>query len=482
MLRCSTTVLVCTIFLATLSLQAQINDDSLRAQVNRIVTPYVNKHNAGVVVGVVHEENVGVPKRSYYTYGKTRHAADAPRPDTLSLYHIGSVTKTFTALVLAKLIQPGQSLHLEDTLNGLVPSGVQAHASSVGSIWIPIRLIDLATHTSSFPENYPEGARDSLTYEEMYSKVNNFDLPRAPGTCYEYSNLGVSMLGVALTHHLETTVATMLTNQVCDVIGMPDTRIDLNEEQLTRRVIPYVGNDSVSFHKPTWPAFYAAGGLYSSLADMTKYLEFMMGFRPEIMPGALDSVRIMRRQNNDKCLQPASIDSVGLVWQQGSLHAAEDPSFRTTWKDGAVVGSVSFIAFASHPQTGKRTGVVIMANDTASLQPLANEILRYLNGFAVTTSVAGNTDVTSTDALTCTAYPNPISTTATLVVNVATPKVVRIRIVDEHGALVATLQDGALDAGSHTFMWDARTSASGAYTCTMESGADRTTVALRVLR
>lgn len=459
----------------TIHAHAQINADSLQANIQRIVEGYVKKHDAGVCVGVIHG-NAAEPMRRTFTYGKRSIAPDAAKPDTATIYHIGSTTKSFTAMVLAMLVAEGR-ISLADPVNKYLPlDSVTAPHFGSGADTIPITILDLATHYSGLPDEIP-GARDTTTVAEMYTYLNAHELKRAPGQCYNYSNLGISLLGVALSHTLGMSVDSMFRTKVTDVLGMNDTKIFLDAEQLARRATPIQNGDSIGYFKSTWPAFYAAGGLYSTITDMMKYLQFVMGLQPHGMAAAIDSAVAVRRVNNDSCRSTLLSNTIGLVWQMEPLDTILHPGLTMIWKDGVVPGSCSFIGFANDVKRELHTGVVVMANNTIAADSLGHRILKYLNTEGITST--GLSD----DALlpTLQARPNPTTSTMDLHITLPAAMAVRIDVVDAFGRLVATVHDGLLDRGPNTFTWDARTTASGTYRCSVAGASFQKSMPLIVV-
>lgn len=450
---------------------AQIDQDSLKAFVEKTVRHYVETWDAGVALGVIYEEN-GKPVRRTYTFGRTRKDANGVVPNDSTIFHMGSVTKTFTALCLAKMIQPGKSMRLSDPVNQhLLLDSMRAPSFNDGSGEVPITLLDLATHTSGFPRVDPVGAdKKTLTYPEMYSYVNSFVLPGAPGTCYEYSNLGVSVLGSALTHTIGGDVESMLVREVIEPLGLQHTRITLTTAEDSMRAYPYSGTNTVheTFSKSTWPAFYAAGGLYTTLSDFMTYLDFMMGVDAHGMQPALDSVTIMRRVNNDSCANAASKDSVGLVWQSTAISPAQ-PDFQMTWKDGAVPGSVSYICFAKHPVTGRKTGVAVLANNSTSVAFVGHQLMAYLNSIGLTDVNSTDEDI-PIDPPRVDVFPNPASSAVRFSTNIDRRCTFSLQIVDGQGAVVYSTLPEFVDPGVQTIEWNSSRVPSGAYLVIMNIG------------
>jgi len=117
------------------------------------------------------------------------------------VFEIGSITKVFTASILADMVTRGE-VRLDDPVAKYLPAS--AHIPSRNGR--QITLFDLATQSSGLPR-MPSNLtpRDSMnpyadyTVQQMYAFLSGYQLPRDIGTSYEYSNLGVGLLGHALS-------------------------------------------------------------------------------------------------------------------------------------------------------------------------------------------------------------------------------------------------------------------------------------------
>jgi CubicO group peptidase (beta-lactamase class C family) len=109
--------------------------------IDQIIQPLIDDQWAGgVVVGTVSKEQAVI-----LCYG--RLSADNPQPpDANTVFEIGSLTKFFTALLLADMVERGE-VSLEDPIGRFLPQGIRAPKRADGDI----RLVDLATHTSGLP-------------------------------------------------------------------------------------------------------------------------------------------------------------------------------------------------------------------------------------------------------------------------------------------------------------------------------------------
>ncbi len=449
----------------------QFNQDSLHVKISRIVKQYVDSNKAGMVVGVIRKQgNTSLNRR--FSYGHIRRDSASPVPDSLTIFHIGSVTKTFTATILSMLIQNGGPLRLDDLVEDHLPlNTVRApYYVTPGNDTVKMTILDLATHYSALPDDPIQPVNDSTTYQMMYHYLNNHRLSRPPGQCYLYSNLGVSLLGVVLTHTLGKIIDSLFIQRVSDPLQMPDTRITLNQSQENRRATGYdTDGDSVGYFKNSWPAFYAAGGLYTTLSDFMKYLEFNMGLNNHGMQNVLDSAHKIRRVNNDTCREENSRARVGLVWQMGILDAQVDSNFYYTWKDGGVPGFVSFICFADNDKTGLQTGVVMIANQSIPCGKMAVEILRYLN-LENTSGINQISTEIPTDFKVHQNYPNPFNPSTKIRFEIPRTSQVKLNIYDNSGKLVDSPVNQKLGEGIYEVQWNAVNHASGIYFYRLEAG------------
>lgn len=436
---------------------SQFSEDSLRQKINRIVRLYVDTNKAGMVVGIIRKEG-SESFSGRYTYGHVRRDTLSPRPDSLTIFHIGSVTKTYTANILSMLIQQGGLLNLNDFADDHLPLNIVKapfYVNGSGDT-VKMRIIDLATHFSALPDDPIHPVNDSTTYQMMYNYLNNHRLSRPPAECYLYSNLGISLLGTIVTHTLGSIIDSLFIQKLSNPLGMPDTRITLNSEQEHRRAVGYdINGDSVSYFKNSWPAFYAAGGLYTTLRDYMKYLEFNMGINNHGMQNVIDSAQKIRRVTNDTCDNPLSKGRIGLVWQMGLLYPQTDTTFYYTWKDGGVPGFVSFICFAENKTRNLKTGVVMIANQSIPPGKLAVEILKYLNEDTVTGIMQITNNIPEAFIL-YQNYPNPFNPETHLEFEIPEGGFVSLKVFDLLGNEVAVLVNEKLSPGRYKTNFNVR--------------------------
>ncbi|HMS64868.1 MAG TPA: serine hydrolase [Ignavibacteria bacterium] len=470
--------ILCTLLLISVFQNSfsQYNQDSLQTKINRIVRSYVDTNKAALVIGVIRKDGTDLFSKRY-TYGHVRHDTASPRPDSLTVFHIGSVTKSYTATILSMLIQQGGPLNLNDFVEDHIPLNIvraPVFVTTSGDT-IKMRILDLATHFSALPDDPITPVNDSTSYQMMYHYLNNHRLSREPGHCFLYSNLGISFLGVVVTHTLGSIIDSLIIEKICDPLNMPDTRITLNSEQENRRATGYaVNGDSVGYFKDSWPAFYAAGGLYTTIKDFTKYLEFNMGLSNAGMQNVLDSAHKIRRVSNDTCFEPNATGRVGLVWQMQILDAQKNPGFYYTWKNGGVPGFTSFIGFADDSTKDLKTGIVMISNQSTPCDRMAVEILRYLNEDNSTGIIQTSQNIPGSSSL-YQNYPNPFNPRTVINYQLTASRsetvssLVNLKVYDVSGKIVATLVNEKQNAGSYAVEFNGEGFPSGIYFYKLET-------------
>ena len=280
--------------------------------------------------------------------------ADGHSPDGHTVFEIGSVTKTFTALLLAQAVE-AKAVSLDTPVAQLLPD-FQIPARNDK----PITLGLLAEQFSGLPRlpgnwqpadlgnPYADYGRDRLK-----AFLADYKLPRDPGASYEYSNLGFGLLGEALAEHARTSYGKLLQRDVLAPLGMRSTSVELTPA-LRAHLVP--GHDELGQSAKHWEfgALGGAGALLSNGDDMLRYLRANMGELKTPLAAAMQLARQPRRDIGGG-------DQIGLAWM-----THHTPHGDVIWHNGETGGYSSFIGFTPD---GLR-GVVILTNGTSAPQEL----------------------------------------------------------------------------------------------------------------
>jgi CubicO group peptidase (beta-lactamase class C family) len=209
---------------------------------------------------------IGVYKRGerrVYSYGATKLD---------SIYPIGSVSKTFTSLLLAQMILEGRA-RLDEPVRELIAAGTVPRPPAR-----EITLQDLATHRSGLPPmqiNFnPQtlAKPDAYPTASLWKDLARYGVAREPNPPFIYSNFGYAVLGEALAARAGMSFPELVASKIAAPLGLRDTAIDLTPEREERLLQGFNAE-----HQPQrlWymDAFNGAGGLRSTAPDMLTFLE-----------------------------------------------------------------------------------------------------------------------------------------------------------------------------------------------------------------
>ena len=228
-----------------------------------IVSRIAPREGQGIVVGVIE------PKGRRIVAGGPAGTAEF---DGDSVFEIGSISKVFTALILADMVAKGE-VSLDDPAQKYLPVG--ATMPTRGGKEITLR--HLSTHTSGLPrlpDNMPYGdpadPYADYTEQHLLAFLGGYELQRDIGGTPEYSNLGVGLLGYLLSRAAGTDYATLLRERITVPLGMKDTSIMLSADQEARFAQGYD-----AYMRPAKPwhlsVLAGAGGIRSTANDMLKF-------------------------------------------------------------------------------------------------------------------------------------------------------------------------------------------------------------------
>ncbi|MFH8796529.1 serine hydrolase domain-containing protein [Streptomyces sp. NPDC017941] len=275
-------------------------------------------------------------------------------PDTR--FEIGSLTKTFTALLLAEMVARGEVAY-DDPVTRFLPRAAAPRPRGA-----PITLLHLATHTSGLPR-LPSGLRRRgmpTWFSNPYAPYSADDLYRAlsrtrprtaPGTRVHYSNFGVGLLADLLTRAAggpgDGAYGRLLADRVLDPLGLTRTDCAADRPQATgywhRRA------------RPAWeiPALPGAGASRSSARDLLTTLDALLD-PAAVPPGVPRTLRTaLADVTAPRIALPRTGDRIALVWNIRPL-----PGRDLYHHSGGTRGFTTFAGFS--PQTD--VAVAALAN------------------------------------------------------------------------------------------------------------------------
>ncbi|MGB7637904.1 MAG: serine hydrolase domain-containing protein [Nitrososphaeraceae archaeon] len=257
-----------------------------------ILNQIVNKSKAAIVVGFVEPNGTRI-----FSFGNMSTANNIPVNEN-TLFDLGSITKTFTTLLLADMIQQG-IVNLTDPIEKYLPASVKVPKFNGHKI----TLEDLATHTSGLPflpsniwvNNKVGGIFNSnYTANQMYAALSNFTLTREPGSKFQYSDFGLGLLGYILSLKAGVPYEQLVKDRILNVLGMNDTKITLSQDDIKNR-FPVGHKGGKEINTPIVPAVIdGAGAFRSTAADMLKYISANLGLIHTKLDGAIQLQHLIR--------------------------------------------------------------------------------------------------------------------------------------------------------------------------------------------
>jgi CubicO group peptidase (beta-lactamase class C family) len=299
---------------------------------------------AGLVIGVVRHG-----ERSIVAYG-------VAQPD--SIFEIGSISKTFTGLLLAQMTTEGK-VRLDQPLRDLLPPDTVDKPRGP-----EITLLDLATHHSGLPRAPSVQAADPRfpsRASDLFRTLKRFGVARPERAIFDYSNFGVALLGQALAGRAAVEFPRLLEDRITGPLGLRDTAVSLSAPQDARSLQGYAHGAPAPASEPN--GFGPAGGIRSTAGDLLTYLEAQL--HPERVPGLTAALR-MSQELREKALPGTRI---GLAWMYS-------PETRAYVHGGATPGFTSEALFCPSDDYA----AVVLINQWAGADVLAEHVRQRLAG------------------------------------------------------------------------------------------------------
>jgi CubicO group peptidase (beta-lactamase class C family) len=301
--------------------------------------------NCGMVIGLLDERGARV-----FHAGKLDNGTDQEvNADTV--FEIGSITKTFTSLLALEMAKRGE-LSLDDPVTKYLPLSVKVPSQDGKQITI----LNLAVQDSGLPFNptnfigtNDEEHYDSYTTERMYSFLSGYALKDPPGTKFQYSNLGMSLLGHIQERVSKANFESLVLERICRPLQMENTFVTAPSALKSRMA---VGHDEKGNRAPDFAlqVMAPAGALHSTVNDLLKYLAAEIGLTNFPLSQLMQQSQVIRHTDSP------DLGKTAMPWVD--QNAFSPPGTELLGHAGGTLGSVAFIGFDKK----QRRGVVILSN------------------------------------------------------------------------------------------------------------------------
>lgn len=327
-------------------------------KVEDIIQPFMfESKTVGLSIGIFQNG-----KPYFYNYGETVKG-NKQLPTNKNLYEIGSITKTFTGILLAKAVAEGK-IKLTDPVNKYLPKNA-AWLISGGDT---AKIIHLSNHTSGLPplpDNF-DMTNETNPYKDydeakLLTYLKTATLQRKPGEKFEYCNLGVGILGYILSKTYKMPFEKMVQTFITSKAGMTDTKEFLLQKDSALFVQGY--NDALE-KQGQWDlnALTAAGGLRSNTADMLQYAAVNIDAKDVELQKAIALSHVQTFTDGQQ--------KIGLNWFIRNWGGGN-----VLFHSGATGGYRSFLAI--NPVT--KNAVIILCNSFTNIDDAGVALLKFLD-------------------------------------------------------------------------------------------------------
>lgn len=332
--------------------------DSVKSQFSSLVNNSYTAQDSGMVAMTVYLQQADkiLLDTSYFFSNN-----DMPLPNDSTVFQMGSVTKTFTAALIARQVNQGK-MNLAMPAQNYLPRNAGVRVPTMPDHYngqqVSITLGNLASMNAGLHRNAPVKPDTNKTpylFAFDYLDKNPPLLFKPGSTCNVYSNLGFGILGLVACLQAYPNVPTyynnyeqVVTDSLLTPLKMKDTRITLTAAEMKRRALPYGADKQPSgYDNPNWPFNYAAGGLYSTLADMRLYAKEMAAPGSYLTQKDVDTLIFSRAYvYKDTCQVPNGHPAAGqgMAWvTNADMKDNSGAAFSRYSKDGGLGGFSTYI-------------------------------------------------------------------------------------------------------------------------------------------
>lgn len=324
------------------------------------------RQTVGISVGVI--QGTG---RTVYSYG-TLNRATIRKTSGMTVFEIGPLSSIYTSALLSLMVKAGE-VSLSDPVQKFLPDSVQVATYNEE----PIRLEHLATHRSGLPRlpnnmisADPNNPLDGYSVGMLYHFLSTWTPSREIGSSYEYSEVGMGLLGHVLALQAGKPFDVLVDEYLSAPLRMANTgtvpTISMQSHMAT-------GHDRTRRPVAAWSDTVLAGGngMRSNILDMMAFISANMGII-YVMPEYTDEDSIQFQaafEDMIRPLYPAGRPGVGtaLGWRARK----GDKDRYTHWISGRTGGFYAFAGFNKRA----RKGVIVLSNSSAPIDDIGFHIL-----------------------------------------------------------------------------------------------------------
>ena len=253
-------------------------------------------------------------------------------------YEIGSITKTFTAMLVSKAIEE-ERINLDDSISNYLElenryyptiKRIITHTSGLKPYYLSLQKI----------QNYFAGGNDfyNISKEQLLKELNKTRLEERDYN-FNYSNFGVSALGLVLEKVYDKNYNELLEEYL--------QQLDMNNTTIATGT----GNLSGYWKWNENDGYIPSGAIISNIEDMSKYLETLITSDENYVINVAEPLKDINVKSEIYNMFDVNIDNVGMTWMI-------DNKNNIIWHNGSTTNFNSYIGFNRE----KKIGVVVLSN------------------------------------------------------------------------------------------------------------------------
>jgi D-alanyl-D-alanine-carboxypeptidase/D-alanyl-D-alanine-endopeptidase len=290
--------------------------------------------------------------------------------DGETVFEIGSITKVFTAILLVEMADRGE-VRLDDPVAKYLPSTVRIPERGSRKI----TLLDLTTQMSGLPR-MPDNFRPKdvtnpyadYTAEQMFEFLGRHELARDIGAQFEYSNLGVGLLGQALTHRAGKSYDALVQERILKPLKMDHSGVALTPWMRTHLAKGHNAQGNVTSN---WdiPAFAGAGALRSTMNDMLLFARANLGILATAQQSSPEIRRLQGLMQQTHKIQKSigrADTSIGMGWVVQTVKDRE-----VVWHNGGTGGYRTWMGL----DKAQKVAAIVLTNSSLSNDDLGFELI-----------------------------------------------------------------------------------------------------------
>ena len=308
----------------------------------------------GIIIGKIDQFDT-----EFFALGNVSPEYEKPINENTK-FEIASISKLFTAILLADLVEKGEA-DLDDSIVKFLPGDLEIKKNNT-----KITLKQLATHTSGLPR-LPINQTNS--WREFYTSYNSEQTleflslysVKESGSFHFYSNYGYTLLGYLLETIYDSSLSKLIEEKILSELGMQDTVITQVDNKDENFAIGYRNGKPIE--NLQWRAPLGAGGYHSTANDLIKFLSVNIGLE---QPTPSTFVFTHKPLHNITSNFVGQQSLQGLGW-----NIVRCPGTEVIWHAGATDGFRSFIGF----EPSKYWGVVVLSNSETDVEHIGFSLL-----------------------------------------------------------------------------------------------------------